>query len=267
MRVFVHTNASLLAPAAASRLGFELLSGWWPSSHNAELVPVRKRWHSRATPKWMIEQSYKWPWVVEQLVAASTALSARDRHHMPVLLADTDIIVQCTAEEMIARYKQFHTPLVASAERLFVPRPGGLPKNEDPSWHPFPYRPASAQRYPNSGLIMGVPGGGKLGGSNGFEHLWRRLRKLPVRESVWKKGLAKQMPSNDCCASELSFVPLIASAYFALSLRLPSSMSQATSSLLHLLPFNSRCSPPLAQDLLLTYSSLRAPARARSTHV
>lgn len=108
--------------------------------------------------KFAVQQAFKYQWMF-----ARTAMPQNSRLREPWLLADTDIIVQCSAQEMRRRFARFASPLVIGAEFKWFPK-------RDYSRNPWP--PAqSGLRYPNSGLI--------LGSRNGFQALETAFGSIP----------------------------------------------------------------------------------------
>lgn len=168
--IYVHTNRSLPRMPKRAR-GYSLHTGWWPDdasrgsrggkaarARTTEIARLRALYGHRAKPKWMVENSFKWPWMIEHALRSDHAAT-----RTPVLLADSDVVVQCTASELFARWKSFNAPIVASAERLWAPRPA---RNE-----PNPFPPAaSGMRYPNSGLLMGRV--------DSFIPLWQSIQRV-----------------------------------------------------------------------------------------
>ena len=68
---------------------------------------------------------------------------------------DTDIVVQCSAAEVLRRFEAAATPLLVGAEHGWWP-------NHDPvkGRNPYPDNPAGGPlRYPNSGMLLGTRAG------------------------------------------------------------------------------------------------------------
>lgn len=169
--ILVHTNRSL-PPLPSSRLpGYALHTGWYAdegdtASRAAELSALRKRFGGRAKPKWMVEHSFKWAWASER---ARRLLARGHDAKRPVLVADSDVIIQCDRSELLERWRAFGAPIVASAERLWAPHP---PRSTEAGLavDPFAPAPTSGLRYPNSGLVMAT--------FAGLDALWRSIRRI-----------------------------------------------------------------------------------------
>ena len=71
MRVYIHTNRIAGLSPSSAKLGYELVTGWWPTEKDVQsreqfLDHVRRKWGGRAMPPWMIEHSAKWAWLAEK---------------------------------------------------------------------------------------------------------------------------------------------------------------------------------------------------------
>ena len=174
MRVYIHTNRTAGLSPSSAKLGYELVTGWWPTEKDVQsreqfLDHVRRKWGGRAMPPWMIEHSAKWAWSAEKARTLEPSLFT------PLLLSDSDVIFQCSPAELLSRYKSFNAPLVASVEKLYSPRPPGPSWTFSEDYNPFDNPPEARQsgmRYPNSGLILGT--------RMGFSALSRALHALPT---------------------------------------------------------------------------------------
>ena len=91
--------------------------------------------------KFALHQGFKYQWL----------FSKATNEPEPWLLADTDVVVQCSAQEMRERFASFRSPLVIGAEFKWFPK-------RDYARNPWPPVP-SGLRYPNSGLLMGSRAG------------------------------------------------------------------------------------------------------------
>ena len=91
LSVFMHTNRAV---RNATR-EFHLSRGWWADTH--DLRPLHRRYERREFPyhmKFALHQGFKYQWLF-----ATTRAEAE-----PWLLADTDVVIQCTAQEMRERF-------------------------------------------------------------------------------------------------------------------------------------------------------------------
>ena len=134
LSVFMHTNRALRNASSA----FSVTTGWWADTH--DLRPLQRRYERREFPyhmKFALHQAFKYQWLFAR---ASTEPE-------PWLLADTDVVIQCSAHEMRERFAAFGKPLVIGAEFKWFPK-------RDATRNPWPETPTRL-RYPNSGLLMG----------------------------------------------------------------------------------------------------------------
>lgn len=150
--LFFHSNYRFESPPP----GFRVVSSWWWDRHLAEarvehskykrMIPYRGR--TRKPLPIQFATPHQWQWVVESARSANLSSQLRLPPEAPWLFLDTDIIMQCSAAEFIARWRAFDSPLVVGAETLWSPK-------HDWARNPYPEVP-SKLRYPNSGAIMGT---------------------------------------------------------------------------------------------------------------
>ena len=148
--VYLHTNRP--TQPAPRKSGFGVHTGWWSDKH---AIAWRKT--KGAHGPWGaggVAFLYKYDWLLEAASAAapdSEALAS----DAPLLLLDTDSILQCGAAELRRRWERFDTPLVYSAERECYPSCKKL------AMATFPHA-ASGLRFPCTGAIMGTRAGFEL---------------------------------------------------------------------------------------------------------
>ena len=98
LAVYIHTNRTLLP----TRLGFKLVTGWWADGRDngtehraaaqrrvaraARLRILRERWGAVSKPKWMVEHSFKWEWLIER------ARHVQQPRSEPILLVSLCVI-------------------------------------------------------------------------------------------------------------------------------------------------------------------------------
>lgn len=158
--VFFHTNRGIaLRPRPA---GYAAHTGWWNDSRhamNASLAAVQPvnceasnfsatvcaRRHRRLAHALVtLATAYKYAWVVEtsaRLAVGSSKGSSHDRR--PLVLADTDTVVQCEAHELYDRFVAFNASLVVSAEVQMWPL---VATSANPWARPGPGRPSGPLR-------------------------------------------------------------------------------------------------------------------------
>lgn len=107
---------------------------------------------------WNLPSAYKYDWMM-----GVSASSRRSDKSWLGLLADTDILFQCTASELRARFEAFGTPLVIGGERSWFPPPV---RATDPFGPPLDLgrsarrkRMTRAMYYPNGGILVGTDAG------------------------------------------------------------------------------------------------------------
>jgi hypothetical protein len=143
LAVFFHTNRPLRNATAA----YAPRTGWWASTHdiNGERRMFAKSefpYHSR----FALHQARKYEWMAAWVARATVPPPE------PWLLADTDTVFQCTAEEWRQRWAQLGSPaLLVGAEHKWFPK-------RDYTHNPWPATPTGL-RYPNSGLLLGTQAG------------------------------------------------------------------------------------------------------------
>lgn len=163
--VFFHTNQPVNPPP--NRSGFTSIVGWWDDP-DGRISLLRKTMDCCIRAPWNLPQAFKYHWVKQRIDAAA------GREDWVGILADTDVIFQCSPSEIIQRFRSLGAPLVIGGERRWFPLPINMydPFGPSPnlSWKTrFDLR-HEHQFYPNSGLIMGT--------RDGFEQLWRSLQNM-----------------------------------------------------------------------------------------
>ena len=145
LSVFFHTNYKVHPPPA----DLAVTSSWYWDKHLAEAmadrarlglthVPLRGR---RAKPlPVQFATPYQWRWIAEAAQAGQPE---------PFLFLDTDIVVQCSADELRRRWEAFDAPLVVGAEKSWSPSQAADRRND-------PWPKTGLFRYPNSGAVMGM---------------------------------------------------------------------------------------------------------------
>jgi hypothetical protein len=184
MRVYVHTEHTLAPPPAAS--GYSAHPFW--SGHMRNLSHTRTQWDCCWRSPINVEGVFKY-----DALAEVSAAARRARTNWLGVLADSDVLFQCTAQELRARFRRFGMPLVVSGERQWFP----LPKQ-----YPDPFGPRSGSWkakfvlrhkyffYPNSGLIMAS--------STGLEDLVRALHASPSFPCCSFEGDTKGFALDPC---------------------------------------------------------------------
>ena len=161
--VYIHTNGPWSASPDGSR--FAARTFW--SGQVKNLSGLHEQWNCCWRAPANIESTYKYDALLE--------VSARSRRARgwTGLLTDSDVLIQCSAEELRKRFRRFGTALVVSGERRWYPIPANYPDPFGPtgSWKTRYTLRHQRQFYPNSGLILGT--------SSGFEELAAAIRRTP----------------------------------------------------------------------------------------
>ena len=169
VHVYIHTDGTWERPP--SRGGFVAHAGW--SGQLKNLSAVREQWDCCWRAPANVDSCYKYEWLMH-----ASAAHRRRRSSWLGVLSDSDVLFQCSAEEMRQRFRRLGTPLVVSGERQWYPIPKRYPDPFGPAAHwanlswsdGFRLR-RQRQFYPNSGLIMGT--------ADGFESLASALHATP----------------------------------------------------------------------------------------
>ena len=159
--VYIHTDGDVVPPPKGSN--FRAHSFWAGQKRN--LTALRERWNCCWRAPANVDSTYKYEILLE--VAAW-------RPGWNGLLTDSDVLIQCSADELRARFKRFGVPLVVSGERRWYPIPAHYADPFGPSSGSWKERYTLRHRrqfYPNSGLIMGT--------ARGFEALASAVRATP----------------------------------------------------------------------------------------
>jgi len=165
--VFLHTNTETWQRPDPGN-GFTVRAGWATDDYwNAS--ELRKAFDCCVRAPWSVNACFKYDWLLSLW---------RRRGDRVALLADTDVLFQCTATELRERFETRFggAPLVIGGEHRRFPRPHNArhdPFGPDPRL-PFKVRYARSREqllYPNSGLVMGT--------AAGFESLSAALHRLP----------------------------------------------------------------------------------------
>jgi len=168
----MHTNRPWRAPdseiaAASDVYRAHAGAGWW----SRNLSHLASRWDCCLRAPMNLPACFKYDWLLER--------SAEKRRKFADdwigLLADSDVLYQCSARELRQRFAAFNSPLVVSGERRWFPLPNDARDPFGPSanqsWKAKYNTRHRLQLYPNSGLLIGT--------STGFESLRRGLRRTP----------------------------------------------------------------------------------------
>lgn len=159
MRVYIHSQLRV-----QNATGFDVHAGWYDTP---ALEQARRRQSCCIRKPWNLNAVHKYDWLNSNIQGLPVA-SDRDE---PILLADSDVAVQCSAVELRTRLRRLlrDAPLIISAEAKWYPRPEPLNNLQQVS---PPFRPAaSGMTFPNSGLVAGTRAG--------FERLDAVIRELP----------------------------------------------------------------------------------------
>ena len=170
LHVFLHTN---VAPELAFRppprgSGFVAVHGW--SSANVSAARQAFEQCCYRAP-WALHAVHKYAWLLARSASMEMPSGA------PMILADNDVLFQCTPSELISRFHSFGTPLVVGGERRWFPIPNSAHDPFGPratlTWKQRYELRHHNQFYPNSGLIMGT--------AHGFHALQRAMHERNER--------------------------------------------------------------------------------------
>lgn len=114
IHVYFHTDRPNWDPPPASSR-FHASAGWFAKTSN--LSSQRAVLDPCIRAPWNLDASFKYDWVVSSLTRAN-----RDGNSLH-MLADSDILFQCSADELAARFASFGSDLVVSTERRWFPLP------------------------------------------------------------------------------------------------------------------------------------------------
>ena len=169
--VYVHSNRRWLPPPP---LSYRAHAFWAGDLQN--LTSLRNEWDCCWRHPSNVDSVFKYRELLE------VSRQHRRRKWLGVL-ADSDVLFQCTAEEFRSQFAKFNSPLVIGGERKWYPIPRRAIDPFGPpahlSWKRRYTLRHSRQYYPNSGLIVGT--------SAGMEAL---------------AGAIEQNPRFPCCALE-----------------------------------------------------------------
>ena len=162
VHMLFHTNRPLrpfrtAALSTADEGSFNAVAGWWGDQAAQRLgaFPVTGRYRSpkptakKLKAKWNLPQSLKFEWSLN---------ASRSANADVWMLADTDVVVQCSPREIREAFESFRSPLVVGTENWLFPRPNGARGRRDP-FEQACNGPSEGLRYPNSGLVMGTRAG------------------------------------------------------------------------------------------------------------
>ena len=163
--VWIHTNRDWNRPPRGS--AYEAHAFWSVQLRNLSLE--RHRWDCCWRHPSNLDSVHKYSALLE------VSAKRRARSGWLGLLADSDVMFQCTAEELRGRFQRFGVPLVVSGERRWYPIPRDFPDPFGPSrslsWKARYTLRHQRQFYPNSGLVVGT--------SDGLEALATAVRATP----------------------------------------------------------------------------------------
>lgn len=111
--VHFHTNKPHWERPPSS---FVVSAGW--ATDSAQRLEQRTSLDRFTRAPWNFDASFKFDWLASQL--DDTGGRTPERLH---LLADTDILVQCSAEEVAERFSQMRARMVIGGERRWFPLP------------------------------------------------------------------------------------------------------------------------------------------------
>lgn len=167
--MYIHTDGAWERPPG--RAAFHAHAGW-SGQLMGNLSAVRKQWECCWRAPANVESCYKYDWLLH-----ASAPRRRAGGWLGVL-ADSDVLFQCSAEELRARFERLGSPLVVSGERQWYPMPRRYPDRFGPaardpnmSWLRSYKLRHQRQFYPNSGLLMGT--------AEGFEALTSAIKAVP----------------------------------------------------------------------------------------
>jgi len=172
LNVYFHSNRPL---KPNNTHGLVAVQGWRPYSYT-DSVKRYKRSDGASHPyhaKFGVAQSAKYDFLFREVLGDEQQQQQQQQQQQaptrappPYLLADTDVIFQCSAAEIRARFERLGSPLVIGAEFAWFPK-------RDYAHDPWPaprfaprhelkggtHHPQSGLRYPNSGLLIGSAAG------------------------------------------------------------------------------------------------------------
>ena len=165
--VYVHTDRAWTRPPSGS--AYSARAFW--SGQLRNLSTLRERWDCCWRAPSNIDSCFKYDGLLQ--------VSARHRRargdSWTGVLADSDVLFQCSAQELRERFRRFSSPLVVSGERRWYPIPRNFADPFGPpqslSWKARYQLRHTRQFYPNSGLIIGT--------SAGFEALASAVKATP----------------------------------------------------------------------------------------
>lgn len=164
--VFIHSDRADWAPPP-NRSGYDAHAFW--SGSMQDLSAVRRRYDCCWRAPSNVDATFKY----DALLEVSRSARASRTGWLGVL-ADSDVLFQCSARELRSRFRRFGTQIVVSGERRWYPLPRQYPDPFGPvnmSWKAAFTLRHRHQFYPNSGLILGT--------SAGFETLAAAVRASP----------------------------------------------------------------------------------------
>tara|TARA_B110001452_G_C15217854_1_gene422272 strand:+ start:97 stop:1203 length:1107 start_codon:yes stop_codon:yes gene_type:complete len=193
LHVFMHTNRPTCPPPRGS--GYVLHTGRFEGNVSRLMtadakarVDAGSKWTrhpDKARATWMLQQTHKYQWMLAAASAAGVPVRAPmhiratslDMPRMrvkatvhcspqePWLLADTDIVLQCRADEVRRRWAAAKTELLVGAEVGWWPNHDPVPAR-----NPYVNNPSGGWiRYPNSGMLLGT--------REGFARLIAQMRR------------------------------------------------------------------------------------------
>ena len=173
--VYFHTNRPVRT--APDHLGFaKVTTGWDYDPARAAQDMRRVRGKTRST-RWLM-QTYKYAWLLN---ASSHGRPGSSSLSEPLVLIDTDTVVQCSARELAERFAAFDTPLVVGGEPSWWPQPDF--RGFDP-WAAQQLPRGTHARYPNSGMLFGT--------------------RAAMRRLV---GIFRRWPRYPCCPVHMPHAP------------------------------------------------------------
>ena len=174
--VMLHTQRSLRHTGE-----YDVHRGWWaddPVRNATDVAEATSRWgECCARTRGNLAEVFKWDWLATALAdsrapplprarARSDRPARGEEPTAPVILADADVVFQCTAAELRRRFERLGAALVLSGEKTMWPGVRQPAVGRERRWTNWSAVPSPFQRharsrqseltYPNGGLLMGT---------------------------------------------------------------------------------------------------------------